>query len=38
MNDYLKKMWGTNRSLLNNAIIGVNKGYEKTIRNDWRWL
>ena len=29
--DYLKKMWGTNRSLLNNTIIGVNKGYEKTL-------
>ena len=24
-------MWGTNRSLLNNAIIGANKGYEKTL-------
>ena len=24
-------MWGTKRSLLNNAIIGVNKGYEKTL-------
>ena len=31
-NDYFKKMWGTNRSLLNNAIIGVNKGYEKTLQ------
>ena len=30
-NDYLKRMWGTNRSLLNNAIIGANKGYEKTL-------
>ena len=30
-NDYFKKMWGTNRSLLNNAIIGANKGYEKTL-------
>ena len=29
--DYLKKMWGTNRSLLNNMIIGVSKGYEKTL-------
>ena len=25
-NDDIKKMWGVNRSLLNNAVIGVNKG------------
>ena len=31
MNDDIKKMWGTNRSLLNNAVIAVNKGYEKTL-------
>ncbi len=31
MNDEIKKMWGMHRSLLNNAIIGVNKGYEKTL-------
>ena len=24
-------MWGTNWSLLNNTVIGVNKGYEKTL-------
>ena len=30
-NDDIKRMWGTNRSLLNNTIIGVNKGYEKTL-------
>ena len=30
-NDDTKKMWGTNWSLLNNAVIGVNKGYEKTL-------
>ena len=30
-NDDIKKMWGTNRSLLNNTVIGVNKGYEKTL-------
>ena len=26
-----KRLWGMNRSLLNNAIIGTSKGYEKTI-------
>ena len=31
MNDDIKKVWGMNRSLLNNAIIGINKGYEKTL-------
>ena len=30
-NDDIKKVWGMNRSLLNNAIIGINKGYEKTL-------
>tara|TARA_Y100000590_G_C15574358_1_gene959837 strand:+ start:51 stop:590 length:540 start_codon:yes stop_codon:yes gene_type:complete len=29
--DELNKMWGTNRSLLNNSIIGVYKGYEKIL-------
>ena len=27
-----KRLWGMNRSLLNNAIIGASKGYEK---NSW---
>ena len=27
----VKKFWGMNRSLINNAIIGVNKGYEKIL-------
>jgi len=31
MSDDIKKVWGMNRSLLNNAVIGVNKGYEKTL-------
>ena len=31
VNDYIKKIWGTNRSLLNNAVIAVHKGYEKTL-------
>ena len=30
-NDDIKKMWGTNWSLLNNTVIGVNMGYEKTL-------
>ena len=31
INDEIKKEWGKNRSLLNNAVIGANKGYEKTL-------
>ena len=27
----LKRLWGMNRSLLNNAIIGAHKGYEKVL-------
>ena len=30
-NDDIKKVWGMNRSLLNNAVIGVNRGFEKTL-------
>ena len=30
-NGDIKKMWGMNRSLLNNTVIGVNKGYEKIL-------
>ena len=30
-NNDIKKMWGMNRSLLNNAVIGVNKGFVKTL-------
>ena len=26
-----KRLWGMNRSLLNNAIIGADKGYEKVL-------
>ena len=29
--DDIKKMWGMNRSLLNNTVIGVNKGFVKTL-------
>ena len=28
---YTKRLWGMNRSLLNNAIIGISKGYEKIL-------
>ena len=31
MNDDIKRMWGMNRSLLNNAVIAVTKGFEKTL-------
>jgi len=31
LSDDIKKHWGMNRSLINNAIIGVNKGYEKIL-------
>ena len=31
LNDYIKRLWGMNRSLVNNAIIGASKGYEKIL-------
>ena len=31
LNDYSKRLWGMNRSLLNNAIIGTSSGYEKIL-------
>ena len=31
LNQETKRLWGMNRSLLNNAIIGAAKGYEKTL-------
>ena len=31
INDVTKRLWGMNRSLLNNAIIGASSGYEKTL-------
>ena len=31
INSETKRLWGMNRSLLNNAIIGASKGYEKTL-------
>jgi len=31
INQDIKRIWGMNRSLLNNAIIGASKGYSKTL-------
>ncbi len=31
MNDNSKRLWGMNRSLLNNAIVGASRGYEKIL-------
>ena len=31
INEETKRLWGMNRSLLNNAITGVNSGYDKTL-------
>ena len=31
INDDTKRLWGMNRSLVNNAIIGTSSGYEKTL-------
>jgi large subunit ribosomal protein L6 len=31
INPETKRLWGMNRSLLNNAIIGASQGYEKTL-------
>ena len=31
INDDTKRLWGMNRSLLNNAIIGTSSGYQKTL-------
>ena len=31
LNDDTKRLWGMNRSLVNNAIIGASKGYEKIL-------
>ena len=31
INQNIKRLWGMKRSLINNAVIGSNKGYEKTL-------
>ena len=31
LNNETKRLWGLNRSLVNNAILGVNSGFEKTL-------
>ena len=33
-----KRLWGMNRSLINNAVIGSSKGYEKILRISWSRL
>ena len=33
-----KRLWGMNRSLINNAVIGSSTGYEKILRISWSWL
>ena len=33
-----KRLWGMNRSLINNAVIGSSTGYEKTLEVSWCWL
>ena len=30
-----KRLWGMNRSLINNAVIGSSTGYEKNLRISW---
>ena len=31
IDEYTKRLWGMNRSLINNAVIGTNTGYEKIL-------
>tara|TARA_B100001057_G_scaffold489998_1_gene577375 strand:- start:541 stop:1080 length:540 start_codon:yes stop_codon:yes gene_type:complete len=31
VDEYTKRLWGMNRSLINNAVIGINTGYEKIL-------
>ena len=31
IDEYTKRLWGMNRSLINNAVIGSSKGYEKIL-------
>ena len=33
-----KRLWGMSRSIINNAVIGSSKGYEKNFRINWSWL
>ena len=37
INQETKRLWGMNRSLLNNAIIGTNIGYSKTLELNGVW-
>ena len=38
IDQFTKRLWGMNRSLINNAVIGSSKGYEKSFRISWSWL
>ena len=38
INQDTKRLWGMNRSLLNNAIIGITTGYNKTLRIKRCWI
>ena len=31
-------MWGTTRSIINSAIIGVSTGHEKILELTWSWI
>ena len=31
-------MWGTYRSIVNHAVLGVTKGHEKILRTEWSRL
>ena len=33
-----KRLWGMNRSLINNAVIGSSTGYEKILELSWSWI
>ena len=38
INQNTKRLWGMNRSLINNAIIGSSEGYEKVLEFVRCWL
>ena len=38
INPNTKRLWGMNRSLINNAVIGSSSGYEKSFRTSWSWV
>ena len=38
INQNTKRIWGLNRSLINNAIKGINEGYTKSARINRSWI